>query len=589
MFLQNSISPNNGIEAQLREVCRDDIACSHGFMMSDKVEEPKPRSLYELFNNLLRHHAANGSVQDISIAFQISSRCPLKNCGLVSSPRRKLTMFNPRVVSIQKTEFITRYINLEKISKSPLDTTSYVLSQFPHPDHAETKVALVDLATNQQVTYAQLHRSIHALESGLYNGLGVRKGDVVFLLSPNSILYPTICLAVFSIGAILSPANPANTISEILKQIRDSGAKLVISAPEEVHKLVENGVPTPVTARESNDDSLSVKELIECSGPLELPQVRITQSDTSAILYSSGTTGTSKGLLCAGITTVLMQRFDFQAVPDAVQAYKIINIPAVPPVILGLVKHANEVRCDLSSLRRVGSGAAPLSKELSDEFRQRFPWVELRQGYGLTENCGATTFFISDEQAKAHPASCGRLVPTFSATIVDTETGSALPPGRKGELWLKSPTIMKGYLGNEAATAATFDPDGWLKTGDMGYFDEDGFLHIVNRIKELIKHNGYQVAPAELEAILVGHPQVLDAAVIPVEDEEAGQIPMAYVVRTAGSELTEEQVIQFVANQVAPYKKVRRVGFISAIPKSAAGKILRKELVSHSQQVISTL
>nr|APR63879.1 hypothetical protein [Populus tomentosa] len=526
--------------------------------------------------------------------------------------------------------------NLQIPTRHDLDTTSYVLSQFPHPDHAETKVALVDLATNQQVTYAQLHRSIHALASGLYNGLGVRKGDVVFLLSPNSILYPTICLAVFSIGAILSPANPANTISEILKQIRDSGAKLVISAPEEVPKLVENGMPTLVTTRESNDDSLSVKELIECGGPLELPQVRITQSDTAAILYSSGTTGTSKGviftrsnfiaimtllkwsvyasssqndiflcfvpifhiyglvffglgLFCAGITTVLMQRFDFQPMLDAVQAYKINNIPAVPPVLLGLVKHANEIKCVLSSLRRVGSGAAPLSKELSDEFRQRFPWVELRQGYGLTESCGATTFFISDEQAKAHPASCGRLVPTFSAKIVDTETGSALPPGRKGELWLKSPTIMKGYLGNEAATAATFDPDGWLKTGDMGYFDEDGFLHIVDRIKELIKHNGYQVAPAELEAILLGHPQVLDAAVIPVEDEEAGQIPMAYVVRTAGSELTEEKVIQFVANQVAPYKKVRRVGFISAIPKSAAGKILRKELVSHSQQVISKL
>ncbi|KAJ6900726.1 hypothetical protein NC652_026737 [Populus alba x Populus x berolinensis] len=156
--------------------------------------------------------------------------------------------------------------NLQIPTRHDLDTTSYVLSQFPHPDHAETKVALVDLATNQQVTYAQLHRSIHALASGLYNGLGVRKSDVVFLLSPNSILYPTICLAVFSIGAILSPANPANTISEILKQIRDS-------APEEVPKLVENGMPTLVTTRESNDDSLSVKELIECGGPLELPQV----------------------------------------------------------------------------------------------------------------------------------------------------------------------------------------------------------------------------------------------------------------------------------------------------------------------------
>jgi OPC-8:0 CoA ligase-1 len=440
--------------------------------------------------------------------------------------------------------------NFQIPTRHDIDTSTYVLSQFPHPDHAQTKVALIDLATNHQVNYSQLHRSIRALASGLYNGLGVRKGDVVFLLSQNSILYPTICLAIFSIGAILSPANPVNTKSEISKQIQDSGAKLVISAPEELHKLLEIGVPTLVTTRESNGDSLSVEELIEYSDPLELPQVGITQSDTAAILYSSGTTGTSKGvilthsnfiavmtllkwsvfatssqndtflcfipifhiyglaffglgLFCAGITTVLMRRFDFQAMLDAVQAYKINNIPAVPPVILGLVKNGSKVKCDLSSLRRVGSGAAPLSKELSDEFRRRFPWVELRQGYGLTESCAAATFFISDEQAKKHPASCGRLVPTFSAKIVDTETGSALPPGRKGELWLKSPTIMKGYLGNEAATAAKIDPDGWLKTGDMGYLDEDGFLHLVDRIKELIKHNGYQVFQPAFSSILI--------------------------------------------------------------------------------------
>lgn len=148
---------------------------------------------------------------------------------------------------------------------------------------------------------------------------------------------------------------------------------------------------------------------------------------------------------------------------------------------------------DISSLRRVGSGAAPLSKEVSDGFRERFPWVELRQGYGLTETCGAATFILENEEAKAHARSCGRLVPSFSAKVVDVETGTALPPYKEGELWLKSPTVMKGYLGNEEATAATFDKDGWLKTGDLCYFDEDGFVYIVDRIKELIKHNGYQV------------------------------------------------------------------------------------------------
>ena len=199
------------------------------------------------------------------------------------------------------------------------------------------------------------------------------------------------------------------------------------------------------------------------------------------------------GLFCAGITTVLMQKFDLQAMVNSIQAHKVNNIPAVPPVILGLVKYCKG-NSSLSTLRRVGSGAAPLSKELIDAFRGQFPWVELRQGYGLTESCGSTSVFVFDEEAKAHPGSCGLLLPTFCAKVVDIETGLALPPYKEGELWLKSPTIMKGYLGNEEATAATIDKDGWLKTGDLGYFDEDGFLYIVDRIKELIKHNGYRVS-----------------------------------------------------------------------------------------------
>ncbi|XVE75458.1 hypothetical protein DITRI_Ditri12bG0095500 [Diplodiscus trichospermus] len=518
-----------------------------------------------------------------------------------------------------------------KIPTDPdLGIASFVLSQFPDHHVAESKIALIDSSTNRQLTYAQLHRSIRSLACGLYH-LGVLKGDVVFVLSPNSLLYPAICLAIFSVGAILSPANPVNTPSEIAKQVLDSGAKLAISAPEELHKFVQTGVPTIVTSRRQlNDDSLSIEELIECCDPYELPEIKFKQSDTAAILYSSGTTGTSKGvilthsnfiatirlvrwqaegtssqndiflgfipifhiyglaffglgLLCVGITTVLMQRFDLQAMVNAIQAHKVNNIPAVPPVVLGLVKHCKG-NSSLSTLRRIGTGAAPLSKEVIDAFRAQFPWVELRQGYGLTESCGAASAFLSDEDARTHQRSCGLLVPTFSAKVVDSETGLALPPYEEGELWLKSPTILKGYLGNEEATAATIDKDGWLKTGDLGYFDEDGFLYIVDRIKELIKHNGYQVAPAELEAVLLGHSSIVDAAVIPVEDEESGQIPVAYVVKTAGSQLTEEEVIHFVAGQVAPYKKVRRVEFINAIPKSAAGKILRKQLILQSQQ-----
>ncbi|XP_077237422.1 putative CoA ligase CCL5 [Tasmannia lanceolata] len=521
-----------------------------------------------------------------------------------------------------------------------LDIATLVLSKFPHPDHADTRIALIDSSTDRRLTYAQLRCSVNSLAASLHHALGVRKGDVVFLLSPNSILYPTICLAVLSTGAILTTTNPLNTASEIAKQVSDSGAILAISAPEELHKLLPIGIPTIVTTRGPDDDHswISVEEMIDGGEPLDAPTPQIAQSDTAALLYSSGTTGVSKGvilthgniismmtllkwtvditsaqndvflgflpmfhiyglaffalgLLTIGTTTVIMPKFEFSAMLEAVQRYQVTNIPAVPPVILGLVKNTSIGRYDLSSLRRVGSGAAPLSKEVGDRFRLRFPWVELRQGYGLTETSGAATYFVKEEEARVLPSAAGALLPGFCAKVVEVETGIPLPPYKEGELWLKGPTVMKGYFGNDEATAGAMDCDGWLKTGDLCYFDDDGFIYIVDRIKELIKHNGYQVAPAELEALLLSHPHILDAAVIPVEDEEAGQIPMAYIVRAADSKLTENQVIQFVSTQVAPYKKVKKVSFIDTIPKSAAGKILRKQLValSKNERAISKL
>ncbi|XP_071729116.1 peroxisomal OPC-8:0-CoA ligase 1-like [Rutidosis leptorrhynchoides] len=519
-------------------------------------------------------------------------------------------------------------------TQTHLNTATFVLSQFPSPDRADSKVALIDSATNHRVTYNQLQRSIQSLAAGLYHKLGVRKGDVVFVLSPNSTLYSTICLSILLVGAVVTTANPANTEHEITKQVLDSGAKLAIVAPEETHKLLSSKVVTLVTNGHSNGDKILVQELIDCDEPLVLPENRRKQSDTAAILYSSGTTGTSKGvilthgnfitaikllqwasditsakddiflcfipmfhvyglaffalgMLCCETTTVLMQRFDFKRMLQAIQMYKVNNIPAVPPVILQLVKY-NENGYDLSSLKSVGSGGAPLSRHVANRFREKYPWVELKQGYGLTECCGPVGFFVTGEEAKALSAASGALMPTFCAKVVDSETGVFMGPYGEGELWLKGPTVMKGYLGNQAATSATIDEDGWLRTGDLCYFDGDGYLFVVGRLKELIKHNGYQVAPAELEAILLNHPQVLDAAVIPFEDEEAGEIPMAYIVRAAGSELSEDQVKQFVASQVAPFKKIKKVAFINEIPKSVAGKILRKDLVEKSRKSIQS-
>lgn len=199
----------------------------------------------------------------------------------------------------------------------------------------------------------------------------------------------------------------------------------------------------------------------------------------------------------------------------------------------------------------------------------------------MTETAGAATRMLGDEESR-HYGSAGRLSDNLEAKIVDPDTKEALPPGERGELWLRGPMIMKGYVGDYQATSETLDSEGWLKTGDLCYFDSDGFLYIVDRLKELIKYKAYQVPPAELEHILQSIPEIADAAVVPYPDKVAGQIPMAYVVRKPGSSITETQIMDFVAQQVAPYKKIRRVAFINAIPKSPAGKILRRELVNHA-------
>lgn len=481
----------------------------------------------------------------MSTGEEASSWSAIEEESSKSSP----TPFDPRSGYDSRTGIYQSLFNLtskHEIPTSPdLDTASLVLSHFSHAHPLyDRKPAFIDSSTNQTLSYGELRSSVYALSSALFHGIGVRRGDVVFVVSPNSILYPTICLAVLKLGAILTTANPLNTESEYAKQVKDSGAKLAISAPEVLKKIAPTGIPLILTSPSSDGKFVSVQELIEsCSenNPLEMmPKVKITQSDTAAILYSSGTTGMSKGvilthanlisimkiliwladvsssnddvflgfipmfhiyglmifgmgLLCVGVTSVIMQRFELKNMLLAIQKYRVNNIPAVPPVILALVKHGSKSGYDLSSLRKVGSGAAPLSKELAGEFRKRFPWVDLRPGYGLTESCGAATFTAPDITGSARLGSSGKLLPTFCAKIVDTETGKPLAHGKAGELWLKSPVIMKGYLGNMEATEATLDSEGWLKTGDLAYVDEDGFVFVLERIKELIKHNGYQV------------------------------------------------------------------------------------------------
>ncbi|GLJ46666.1 hypothetical protein SUGI_0983590 [Cryptomeria japonica] len=510
-----------------------------------------------------------------------------------------------------------------------LDLVTYALS----PKHPTAEIALIDSSTKEQISFQQLPTKIRRVAVGLHR-LGIRQGDVVCIISPNSIHFPVIFLAILSLGAVATTTNPLNTAAEIIKQVKDSKARLAFTISELKEKVKGTGLPMVFIAQTPEEDhifaseeghTIAFAELIE-DHSWELPAVKIRQEDTAALLYSSGTTGVSKGviithrnlismiillirfvlaeagtngwelvylavlpmfhvyglsvfssgLIAAGATCVIMSKFGFEEMLKAVERFKITNLPVVPPIILGFTNSDLVEKYDLSSLKYMSSGAAPLGKEVIQAFATRFPQIELIQGYGMTESTGAAA--VTTKESSKKYGSAGLLSPNMEAKVVDVDTAHPLPPNHQGELWLRGPLVMKGYFSNEEATLLTIDKEGWLHTGDLCYFDDDGSLYIVDRLKELIKYNAFQVAPAELEALLLSHPDILDAAVVPFPDEEAGQIPLAYVVRKSRSNLGEQDVMSFVAAQVAPYKKVRKVAMVNGIPRSAAGKILRKEL-----------
>jgi acyl-coenzyme A synthetase/AMP-(fatty) acid ligase len=283
--------------------------------------------------------------------------------------------------------------------------------------------------------------------------------------------------------------------------------------------------------------------------------------------------------LAAGPTVVTMPRFDLESFLRLVQDRRITRAELVPPIVLALAKDPRVERYDLSSLRVVTSAAAPLGEELARLCAERLG-CRVKQAYGMTELGGGTHFAPDDGPDR--PESIGQPLPGVECRVVDCATGADVGPGRPGELLVRAPGAMEGYLGNGAATALTIDADGWLRTGDIVCANADGWFVIVDRVKELIKYKGCQVAPAELEAVLVSHPAVTDAAVVGSPDEEAGEIPKAFVV--LGAPASADELMRFVADRVAPYRKVRRLEVVEQIPKSPSGKILRRVLLERERE-----
>ncbi|CDP15004.1 unnamed protein product [Coffea canephora] len=478
----------------------------------------------------------------------------------------------------------------------PISITDHTRSLL-HASTTPTTPFLIDSATDHRISYADFLNQVQSLSLSLQSHFpSLSQNDVAFIFCPPSLHVPVLYFSLLSLGIIVSPANPLSSTSELTHMLQLTKPSIVFTTSSLCHKFPETLKSINSVFVDQPQFQSMLSDTTTGSGV-----VVIHQNDSAAILYSSGTTGRVKGVelshrtLIAVIAGLYHNKhkadgedenplfpFDFENMLEAIEKYKVTYMPVAPPLVVAFAKSDLVNKYDLSSLRLLACGGAPLGKEVSESFTARFPI-----GYGMTETGGAATRMIGTEEIKKH-GSTGRLSEHTEAKIVDPDTKEALPPGQRGELWLRGPIIMKGYVGDSQATAETLDSEGWLKTGDLCYFDSDGFLYIVDRLKELIKYKAYQVPPAELEHLLQSIPEVADAAVIPYPDEEAGQIPMAFIVRKPGSHVTETQIMDIVAKQVAPYKKIRRVAFISSIPKSPAGKILRRELVNHAISAASS-
>ncbi|XP_047149769.1 4-coumarate--CoA ligase-like 9 [Vigna umbellata] len=496
-----------------------------------------------------------------------------------------------------------------------ISAASYVLFLRRNSHFPDSSTAVVDSAYGHSLSYGELIHRAENLAANLATVLKLSKAHTALVLSPNIIQVPILCFALLSLGVVVSPANPLSTRSEITRLFHLSKPAIVFAVTSNAEKTREFHVRT-VLLDSPEFDSLT-RTKIQPLSPTTSP-TPVTQSDVAAILYSSGTTGKVKGVMlthrnltaiAAGYdtvrtkraepavylytvpyfhvygftfslgamvlsdTVVIMERFSLRGMLSAAERFRVTHITVVPALVVALTKDKVIDRYNLTSLEGIVCGGAPLRKETDEAFKAKFPKVLVMQGYGLTE-CVVTR--TTPEEAN-HVGTVGRLKPDIEAKVVNPQTGKLMFPGERGELWIKGPYVMKGYVDDPEATSATL-VNGWLRTGDLCYFDNDGFLYIVDRLKELIKYKGYQVAPAELEELLLSHPDIRDAAVIPYPDNEAGEVPMAFVVRQPQSSLGVAQVIDFVAKQVTPYKKVRRVAFVDSIPKNASGKILRKDL-----------
>ncbi|KAK4037160.1 hypothetical protein OUZ56_029202 [Daphnia magna] len=477
-----------------------------------------------------------------------------------------------------------------------------------------TNTLQVNAETKQFFTYNQIKENSYALATGLQTKFNLKRGDNVAIILPNCLEYPVVIFAVMLTGGCATLINPAQTISELEHSFRLAKPKLCIGTEdcivkfEGIYKDLSKRPPFVLLNAPTTSHSITIENLTALGKKQTFQQPTIdTREDAALILFSSGTTGIPKGVvlthfnliaarrqtqelakavrrrdpqpsgtipvaeclaavlpfyhtygisgvfdnLMGGLRFVIIPNFSLHLFLQAVQDYKITVVSLVPAIAVQLAKQPVEHLYDLSSLRVIRSGASALSADTINDLKRKLNCT-VYQGYGMTE-----------------------------ATVMDRDTHETLGPNQEGEICVRGPIVMKGYVGDAEATRATIDSQGWLHTGDVGYYDEEGYFFITDRMKELIKYKGLQVSPTELERILLTHPDVVDVAVAPIADPSAGEIPRAYIVKRQGGAVTSDELARFLSDKVSAYKRLRGgVVFIDAVPKTSTGKIVRRALTT---------
>ncbi|XP_073963824.1 luciferin 4-monooxygenase-like isoform X2 [Choristoneura fumiferana] len=501
-------------------------------------------------------------------------------------------------------------------------------------ENSKNGTALINGETSETATFQRLLQDVVNISVGLQS-IGLKRGDVVGMCSESRIEYITTAIAVICCGATVTAVNLQYTKDEMLHVFNISKPSFIIGSSSALKKngaifrglsfvkkifsfdgASEGSVPlSSVVGKDVNVDTFLAADVKGWT-------------DVAYILYSSGTTGLPKGVmltnlnslygailsynrskpgtriqtvvpwyhgfglmstinsLAAGCIMVYFSEFNLEKYLGAIQKYKVQNLLTVPPIVVLLAKSPIVERFDLSSVSETWCAAAPLSMDTIREAMKRLPNCKgIFQAYGMTETTlSATKDQVDSGNQKVGSGGCP--LPGIKVKVVDVETRQKLGPKEKGEICIKGPIVMKGYAGNEAATRAIFDDEGFLKTGDIGFYDEEGYFFIVDRLKELIKYKGFQVPPAEVESVLLQHPGVAECGVVGAPDEAAGELPTAFVVAKPGAKITQQELLDFSASRLSPAKRLRGgIIFVNEIPKNGSGKILRRVLRQKLQEM----